>query len=153
MFMQEFFIGLLATLLLSALFFLFYCKNFLSAFIIFSSVLFSLSFLALMHMLFNKAFSLLTLMSIILYAGLIADSLIQLFICYKSSQTQCERTVLHPVFVSNAAILIFLFGMFFVQGILASFAFDMSILLGSNLVFVVWILPYIHERYPKVCSG
>lgn len=153
MFMQEFTIGLLATLLLSALFFLVYCKNLLSSLIIFGSVIFSLSMLVIMHILFDKPLSLLTLMSIILYAGLIADSLIQLFICYKSNQTQCEKTVLHPVFVSNAAILIFLSGMLFVEGILASFAFDMTILLASNLFFVVWIIPYIHERYPKVCSG
>jgi predicted RND superfamily exporter protein len=153
MFMQEFSIGLFATLLLNALFFLLYCKNLLSTLIIFVSVAFSLSLLVSMHILFGKPLSLLTLMSIILYAGLIADSLIQLFICYKSSQTQCERTVLHPVFVSNAAILIFLFGMLFVDGILASFAFDMSILLTSNLIFMIWIIPYIHQKYPKVCSG
>jgi predicted RND superfamily exporter protein len=151
-FMQEFFIGLLATLFLSALFFLFYCKNFVSIFIIFGSVVFSLSMLVFMHLIFNKPLSLLTLMSIILYAGLIADSLIQLFICYKSSQIQCERAVLHPIFISNAAILIFLAGMLFVDGILHSFAFDMSILLASNLLFIVWVIPYIHKRYPKVCS-
>lgn len=152
MFVKEFLVGVLITLSLSALFFMFYCKNILSALLVIASVVFSLVILMIIHIIFNKVLSLVTLLSIILYIGLIADSLIQLFICYKSSQEVCEKSVLHPIFVSNLVILLFLFGMLFVDGMLFAFAFDMSILLVSNLFFIIWIVPMIHKKFPMVCN-
>ena len=104
-----------------------------------------------MHLLFHKPLSVLTLTSIVLYGGLIADSLIQLFVCYKSEES-CEQSVLYPIFVSNVSILLFLFGMLFVGGILAEFAFDMGILLVANMVFVIWIVPILRRRFSTVCS-
>jgi len=151
-FLQETAIGLFVTLLLSALFFLFYCKNFFSAIVVFLSVIFSLTVLLSFHILFNKPLSILTLMSIILYAGLVADSFIQLFICYKSKDEKCEKSILNPIFISNASIVVFLFGMIFIGGIIGSFAFDMSILLSANLLFILLIVPWIYKYYIKVYS-
>ncbi len=151
MFVREFSTGLFATLALSALFFLFYCRSLFSVSMVFLSALFSLGWLVVMHLLFHKPLDMLTLTSIVLYGGLVADSLIQLFVCYKSEES-CEQSVLYPIFVSNISILLFLFGMLFVGGVLASFAFDMGILLAANMVFVIWIVPILRRRFSTACS-
>ena len=146
-FFKESAIGLLVTLFVSVLFFLLYCKNLLSILIVFISVVFSLASLLLLHTLFGIALSITTLMSLILYGGLVADSFIQLFICYKSRSLSCEKSVLNPIFVSNISILAFLVAMVFVGGILGAFAFDMSILLGANLLFIVVFVPLIYKKF------
>jgi len=151
-FFQESFTGLFVTLFVSALFFLLYCKNFLSVFIVFFSVIFSLAALVLFHLLFALPLSLTTLMSLILYAGLVADSFIQLFICYKSRDLSCEKSVLNPIFVSNISILAFLVSMIFVGGMIGAFAFDMSVLLGANLVFIIIFVPMIYKKQPSIGS-
>lgn len=151
MFVREFGVGLFATLALSALFFLFYCRSFFSVSMVFLSALFSLGWLIVMHLLFHKPLDMLTLTSIVLYGGLVADSLIQLFVFYKSEES-CEQSVLYPIFVSNISILLFLFGMLFVGGVLASFAFDMGILLAANMVYVIWVVPWLRHRFATACS-
>lgn len=152
LFIEEFFTGLLVTLAATALFFWFYCKNIVSIITIFFSALFSLGVLALFHLLFDKEITILTLLNVILYAGLIADSLIQLFVCYKREGESCERSVLEPIFMSNISILICLFGMFFVGGMMGTFAFDLAILLAANVMFILWIAPSIHRRYVTECN-
>ena len=151
-FFQESFIGLFVTLAFTSLFFLLYCKNIFSVFVVFLSVLFSLSMLIILHILFAMALSIMTLMSLILYSGLVADSFIQLFICYKSRDLSCEKSVLNPIFVSNISILAFLFGMIFTGGILGAFAFDMFVLLGANLLFILIFVPLIYKRYLSAYS-
>ena len=153
LFIEEFFVGLITTLMATALFFWFYCKNIVSIVTIAFSALFSIGVLALAHMGFSKPFTVITLLSVILYAGLITDSLIQLFICYKNNGVACEKSVLEPIFISNISILIFLFGMLFVQGIMKEFAFDLSILLGANLSFVLFVVPAIQRHYLTNCSA
>jgi hypothetical protein len=105
------------------------------------------------HILFARPLSIATLMSVILYAGLVADSFIQLFICYKSRNSSCEKSVLNPIFVSNIAILAFLFGMIFLGGIVGAFAFDMFILLTANLLFILVFVPLLYKKYLRVYSG
>ena len=151
-FFQESFTGLFVTLFVSVLFFLFYCKNLLSVFIVFFSVIFSLAALLLFHLLFAIPLSLTTLMSLILYAGLVADSFIQLFICYKSRDLSCEKSVLNPIFVSNISILAFLVSMIFVGGIIGAFAFDMFVLLGANLVFIIIFVPMVYKKQLSIGS-
>jgi predicted RND superfamily exporter protein len=152
LFVKEFFTGLLVTLAATALFFWFYCKNIVSIVSIVLSAIFSLGILTLFHLLFNMPITLLTLLNVILYAGLIADSLIQLFVCYKREGDSCERSVLEPIFVSNVSILICLVGMFFVGGMMAAFAFDLAILLAANVIFILWITPSLHRRYLRACN-
>jgi len=151
-FYKESLMGLLTTLAFTTLFFLFYCKNILSVFVVLLSVVFSFSYLLMLHILFDSPLSITTLMSLILYAGLVADSFIQLFICYKSRDISCEKSVLNPIFVSNISILVFLFGMIFMGGILGAFAFDMFALLSANLIFIVILVPLIYKSYLKVYS-
>jgi hypothetical protein len=151
-FVEEFLIGLIATLIATALFFWYYCRNMMSVSIIVYSALFSLGILGIFHILFNKPITILTLLNVILYAGLIADSLIQLFVCYKREGESCERSVLQPIFISNFSILICLGGMFFVGGMMSAFAFELGILLSANLVFILLIVPALHRRYLTTCS-
>jgi hypothetical protein len=152
LFVKEFFTGLLVTLAATALFFWFYCKNMVSIITIVLSALFSLGILGFFHLLFGKQITILTLLNVILYAGLIADSLIQLFVCYKREGEACERSVLEPIFMSNISILICLFGMFFVGGMMGIFAFDLAILLSANVIFILWIAPAIHRAYVRACN-
>jgi hypothetical protein len=152
LFIKEFFTGLLVTLAATALFFWFYCRNMVSIITILFSALFSLGILGFFHLLFSKQITILTLLNVILYAGLITDSLIQLFVCYKREGQSCERSVLEPIFISNISILICLFGMFFVGGMMGVFAFDLAILLGANVIFILWIAPAIHRRYVTACN-
>lgn len=152
-FVEEFLIGLMATLVATALFFWYYCKNVISVSTIVFSAIFSLGVLGICHILFNKPITILTLLNVILYAGLITDSLIQLFVCYKREGESCERSVLKPIFISNFSILICLGGMFFVGGMMRAFAFELGILLSANLVFILLIVPALHRRYLTTCSG
>lgn len=151
-FIKEFVIGLAATLLATALFFWFYCRNVISVLTIIFSAVFSLGILGLFHILFGKPVTILTLLNVILYAGLIADSLIQLFVCYKREGKKCERSVLQPIFISNFSILICLGGMFFVGGMMSAFAFELGILLAANLIFILWVVPLLHRRYLMACN-
>ena len=151
-FFQEIFTGILVTLLLTSLFFLFYCKNLFSSFVVVLSVVFSFSLLIASHILLHRPLTIATLMSVILYGGLVADSFIQLFICYKTKDFSCESSVLNPIFISNISILAFLFGMIFVGGLLGSFAFDMFILLGANLLFLLVFVPLLYKHYLKAYS-
>lgn len=152
LFIKEFFTGVLVTLAATALFFWFYCKNIVSIITIVFSALFSLGVLGFFHLLFREEITVLTLLNVILYAGLITDSLIQLFVCYKGKEDSCERTVLEPILMSNISILVCLFGMFFVGGMLGTFAFDLAILLCANVIFVLWIAPSIHRHYVRACN-
>jgi len=152
-FIQESIFGVLITLIITSLFFLFYCKNLFSAFVVIFAIVFSITALIGFHIIFHIPLSVLSLMSVILYVGLVADSFIQLFICYKSEDESCEKSVLNPIFVSNISILLFLFGMVFLEGILGAFAFDMSILLSANLLFILVAVPHIYKKYLKVYNG
>lgn len=151
-FEKEFLVGFIFTLLATAFFFWFFCKNIVSIISVFLSALFSLGILVLFHMGFDKPLNVLSLISVILYAGLITDSLIQLFVCYKGENEACETTVLQPIFISNISILIFLIGMFFVGGIMQAFAIDLAILLSANLAFIIFIVPTIRRYYFKIYS-
>lgn len=146
-FVQEFFVGFLVTLLATALFFWFYCNRTITILTIFLSAFFSLGVMASIHLLFGFPITILTLLNVILYAGLITDSLIQLFVCYKREGAACEQSILQPVFISNFAILICLGGMFFAGGMMRAFAFDLAILLLANAVFIIWIVPILHRKY------
>jgi hypothetical protein len=116
------------------------------------SALFSLGILGIFHIIFDNPITILTLLNVILYAGLIADSLIQLFVCYKREGESCERSVLQPIFISNFSILICLAGMFFVGGMMRAFAFELGILLTANLIFILLIVPKIQRYYFTTCS-
>lgn len=153
LFIQESIFGVAFTLLLTSLFFLFFCKNYFSASLVIFSILFSIITLIGFHTIFHIPLSILSLISMILYVGLVADSFIQLFICYTSEENSCEKSVLNPIFVSNISILFFLFGMMFFKGILGAFAFDMFILLSANLFFILVIVPYLHKKYLRACNG
>ncbi len=152
-FFKESAIGLFVTLFISMFFFLLYCRNLFSLFVSFSAVLFSLFLLLIVHLLFGLPLTIMTLMSLILYGGLVADSFIQLFICYKQRDLVCEKSMLNPIFVSNISILAFLVSMVFVGGILGAFALDMSILLGANLLFIMLFVPMIYRRYLAIDNG
>lgn len=152
-FIHEFIVGLMATLILTAIFFGFYCKNVLSVSTILFSAVSSLSVLWIFHFFTGRDFTILTLLDVILYAGLITDSLIQLFVCYKREGKACEHSVLQPVFISNFSILIGLSGMIFSGGLLRAFALDLTLLLGANLIFIIWIVPLLHRHYFKACNG
>jgi len=141
-FLQEFAIGLGVSLGFVFVFFLFYCKSFKTV-VVLISTLFSLLVLLSVHVIFGIELNLMTLLSVILFAGLVTDTLIHLFICYKENGAECFESITKPILISNISMLIGLIGMFFGGSILQQFGFELSVLLASNLIFVLYIMPYL----------
>ena len=141
-FLREFAIGLGMSIGFVFIFFLFYCKSFKTV-VVLISTLFSLLVLLSVHVIFKIELNLMSLLSVILFAGLVTDTLIHMFICYKDKGAECFESVTKPILLSNISMLIGLFGMFFGGSILQQFGFELSILLASNLIFILYIMPYL----------
>jgi predicted RND superfamily exporter protein len=146
-FLKEFAIGLTLSIGFVFLFFLFYCKTYKSVAVLLST-LFSLTTLLAIHALLQVEVTLMTLLSVILFAGLVTDSIIHIFICYKERGTECFDSVTKPIVLSNISMLIGLGGMLFGGSLMQQFGFELAILLGANLLFILYVMPYIlKQRY------
>lgn len=146
-FLKEFAIGLTLSIGFVFLFFLFYCKTYKSVAVLLST-LFSLTTLIAIHALLQVEVTLMTLLSVILFAGLVTDSIIHIFICYKERGTECFDSVTKPIVLSNISMLIGLGGMLFGGSLMQQFGFELAILLGANLLFILYVMPYVlKQRY------
>jgi len=141
-FLKEFAIGLTLSIGFVFLFFLFYCKTYKSVAVLLST-LFSLTTLIAIHALLKVEVTLMTLLSVILFAGLVTDSIIHIFICYKERGTECFDSVTKPIILSNISMLIGLGGMLFGGSLMQQFGFELAILLTTNLLFILYVMPYI----------
>jgi len=144
LFFKEFIISLSLSIGFVFIFFLFYCRSY-KAFVIVFSTLFSVISLLGFHALFNLNMTLMTLLSVVLFSGLIADSLIHIFICYNDNNDECFTSVTKPIIFSNVSMIIGLAGMFFSGSLMKEFGMELSILLVANLIFILYILPPIFE--------
>jgi hypothetical protein len=152
-FLKEFTIGLTCSIGFVFLFFLFYCKTYTSV-VVLLSTLFSLTTLISIHALFQIEITLMTLLSVILFAGLVTDSIIHIFICYKHQGQECFNSVTKPIILSNISMLIGLCGMLFGGSLMQQFAFELAILLATNLLFILYVMPYILDNAIfKTCSA
>ena len=145
-FLKEFLVGMGCAMLFMALFFIYYCRTPKVLFVILAA-LFSMAVLLGFHLLFALEITLLTLMTVILYSGLVSDTLIHLFISYKQHAGDYLRPVLKPILLSNLTILVGLGGMMLSGSIMRHFALELIVLLGSNLFFVLYLMPPLLKRY------
>jgi hypothetical protein len=145
-FLREFLVGMGCAMLFMALFFVYYCRTPKVLFVLLAA-LFSMTVLLVVHLLLALEITLLTLMTVILYSGLISDTLIHLFISYKQHAGDYLRPVLKPILLSNMMILAGLGGMMLSGSIMQHFALELIVLLGSNLFFVLCLMPSLLKRY------
>ncbi len=139
-FLKEFAMGIVLSISFIFLFFVFYCKT-TKIFIIVLSTSFSLLTLSTIHLLFDLNITLMTLISVVLFTGLIADSLIHIFICYKEHSAECFKSVTKPILLSNTSMLIGLAGMMVSGPLMRQFSIELSILLLANLIFIIYLMP------------
>ena len=115
------------------------------------STAFSLMTLTTIPLIFSINVTLMTLISVVLFTGLIADSLIHLFICYKEHNSECFKSVTKPILLSNSIMLVGLGGMILSGSMMGQFGIELSILLVANLIFIIYIMPVIldSKRFKK----
>ena len=133
------------------LFFWFYCRTWrILPVIAVSAALPAVLYLAL-HLLSGSPLTLLSLIAMILYAGLYADSFIHLFVCYARERDACLQAVLRPVAVSNLTMIAALSAMAFSGSLLGRFGLEMALLLSLHLLSVTLLLPWLLVRFVRRC--
>ena len=142
LFLKEFTIGLSFSILFVFIFFIFYCKTYRAAVVIVST-LFSLLVLLSVHAIFSIEVTIMTLLSVILFAGLVTDSIVHIFICYKENGEKCFESVTKPIVLSNLSMLVGLIGMLLSGSLMQHFGFELSVLISANLLFILYIMPYL----------
>jgi len=151
-FIKEFLIGLGFSVGFVFIFFLFYCRNYRSTIVVIS-IVFSLGISMSIHALFNIEISLMTLLSVILFSGLVTDSIVHIFICYKHKGIECFDSVTKPIILSNVSMLVGLVGMLFNGSLMQKLGLELSILIATNLMFILYIMPsLLNFKMFKKCS-
>ena len=90
---------------------------------------------------------LMSLVSLILFIGLIGDNIIHIFICYKKNGITCIGTVYKPIILSNTLMILALFGMMFTGTLLQKFGLELGFLLAMHLFLLVYLLPKLATKY------
>jgi hypothetical protein len=133
------------------LFFLFYCGTWRIVPVIFVSAALPPILFLVWHMAFDIPLSIVSLISLILYAGLYADSFIHLFVCYARERNACISKVLRPVVVSNLTMITALAGIALTGSIPGKFGEEMAILLLFHLLTTVSLLPWLLNHFVRQC--
>ncbi|MEA3406358.1 MAG: hypothetical protein U9R28_11550 [Pseudomonadota bacterium] len=111
--------------------------------------------LLFMHSLFDMTLSVMTLIAIILFIGLITDNVIHILMTYRMEHVDCFKRVFKPIILSNLILIISLSLMALVNhGFLKIFGLELAILLLAHLIFLVYLLPTLFlKTMPKeVCQ-
>ncbi|MBO1925011.1 hypothetical protein [Thiomicrorhabdus sp. 6S3-12] len=133
-------------LLLSALFAILFKR--LRALVTLLPIALSLMIFMLLHMIFGFELSVISLISAILFVGIVSDNLIHIALTYKNHEKDCFRTVFKPVVLSNLIMIASLMLMaFFMQGVLHFFGMELAILLCSHLLLSILLLPTLFRTY------
>ncbi|BDY13715.1 RND transporter family protein [Hydrogenimonas cancrithermarum] len=151
-FLNEAAVGFGMSFIFILAFFLFYCKTWRIVPAIVVSACFPLVMFIAFHMAFGMPFTLISMIALILYAGLYADSFIHIFICYAQEKGRCLSAVLRPIVISNLTMIAALAGMVFSGSILGGFGIEMTLLLFSNLIGVFVLLPALLIRWVRNCN-
>ncbi|WP_353662123.1 hypothetical protein [Hydrogenimonas sp. SS33] len=151
-FVREGLYGFLFSFLFVALFFLRYCKTWRIVPVIVVSALFPLVMFLGWHLLTGRPLTLVSMIALILYAGLYADGFIHIFICYARQRSACIPTVLKPIVASNLTMLAALAGMLFCGSLLGAFGLEMTVILFFNLLGISLLLPRLLGRWAGSCT-
>ena len=151
-FVQEGLYGFLFSFLFVLLFFLGYCKTWRIVPVIFVSALFPIVMFLGWHLATQAPLTLISVIALVLYAGLYADGFIHLFVCYAKERELCIPNVLKPIVVSNLTMLAALAGMTFTGSLLGDFGKEMTVILLFNLLGLYLLLPTLLKRWVTNCN-
>lgn len=145
-FLEEMFLSVLSIfILLGILFVLFYKR--VQVLISLLPAAMAIAALFIFHSVVQSSLSIMTLIAIILFIGLIADNIIHILMTYRMQNVDCFKTVFKPIILSNLVLILSLLLMAVVNdGFLQTFGTELAILLISHLLFLVYILPSLFQR-------
>ncbi len=133
-------------LLLALLFTLFYMS--LRVLISLLPALFSVALLLTLHGLLKIELSVMTMIALILFIGLITDNLIHILITYKTLTQGCFKVVYKPIILSNSIMIISLFSMVGItEGFLKAFGVELALLLSFHMILMIYLLPTLFKHF------
>ena len=133
-------------LLLALLFTLFYMSP--RVLISLLPAIISVGLLISLHALLKIDLSVMTMIALILFIGLITDNLIHILITYKILTQGCFKVVYKPIILSNTIMIISLFFMAFItEGFLKAFGMELALLLSFHLWLMIYLLPTLFKRF------
>ena len=146
-FLDEMFWSVSSMLMLLAILFILFYRRLAVLISLFPAIL-SISILFFIHSLFDISLSVMTLISIILFVGLITDNVIHILMTYRIKEVDCFKTVFKPIILSNLFLIASLALMGVVnQGFLKVFGMELSILLAAHLFFLIFLLPPLFLKF------
>lgn len=109
------------------------------------------------HWLTNSPFTIMSLVAVILFVGLIADNIIHILMAYRTHYESCFKIAFKPILLSNVILITSLSLVFFIDtGFLRVFGLELALLLILHLVFIKFLLPSLFKimlpRKPEVNS-
>jgi len=153
-FIDEMFWSVTSILILLAFLFLVYYRKLAVLLSLLPAVL-AIIVLLFIHSVFDMSLSVMTLIAIILFIGLITDNVIHILMTYRMEYVDCFKRVFKPIVLSNLILIISLIIMALAgQGFLKVFGLELAILLLAHLLFLVYLLPTLFlKAMPKqVCQ-
>lgn len=104
----------------------------------------SLMLFGAVHSWLNLNFTVMSLVALILFVGLIADNIIHILMAYKTHQSDCFKLAFKPIFLSNFILVISLSLVVFLDsGFLKVFGLELALLLALNLTLTYLLMPTI----------
>lgn len=104
--------------------------------------LLTLGLFTAIHWALNLPFTIMSLVAIILFVGLIADNVIHILMAYKTHYEECFKVAFKPILLTNIILVMSLSLVLFVEtGFLKIFGLELALLLGLHLILIVLLLP------------
>ncbi|MBN2864432.1 MAG: hypothetical protein JXK16_00330 [Thiotrichales bacterium] len=145
-FLNEMFWSVLSMLTLLATLFLIGYRKFAVLVSLLPAVL-AISVLFFMHSLFKIDLSVMTLIAIILFVGLITDNVIHILMTYRMDNVDCFQTVFKPIILSNVFLILSMALMGLVNdGFMKVFGIELAILLSAHLLFLIYFVPTLFSK-------
>ena len=139
-FVEEAGMGLLVMFGSLLVLFYFLFKN-MFVMISFIPTIITILFFFAVHAIFNIDVTLMSLVSLILFVGLISDRIIHIFINYKNDGAFSMNTIYKPIILSDTLMIIALWGMAFTGTLLQQFGLELGFLLLVHLYLLIYLLP------------
>ena len=146
MFVDETFKGMFIVFSFIVLIFMLYYRS-VSLIVVFIPAILTIILFFALHSLFMISISLMSLIALILFIGLIGDNIIHIFICYRRNGIVCLDTVYKPIILSNILMILAFSGMYFTGALLEKLGLELAFLLAVHLFLLVYLLPRLANKY------
>ena len=146
MFVDETFKGMFIVFSFIVLIFMLYYRS-VSLVVVFIPAILTIILFFVLHSLFMISISLMSLIALILFIGLIGDNIIHIFICYRRNGIVCLDTVYKPIILSNILMIMAFSGMYFTGALLQKLGLELAFLLAAHLFLLVYLLPRLANKY------